>query len=192
MKTLTLSQISDEQLIRDYIGGDNNAVGILYNRYYKKVYHKCLSFTKDQEDAFDFTQDVLLKAFGKINTFKGDAKFSTWLFSITHNHCVTQMTSKKRLLFDDNYTQYEIEDEEYDLEERELRENLELEIDNYLNELSEADKSLLDFKYRQKLSISDLQKQLNLSASAVKMRLLRARKKIEQIYQNHQLSVSLA
>ena len=101
MKTLTLSQISDEQLIRDYIGGDNNAVGILYNRYYKKVYHKCLSFTKDQEDAFDFTQDVLLKAFGKINTFKGDAKFSTWLFSITHNHCVTQMTSKKRLLFDD-------------------------------------------------------------------------------------------
>ena len=77
-------------------------------------------------------------------------------------------------VFDDNYTQYEIEDEEYDLEERELRENLELEIDNYLNELSEADKSLLDFKYRQKLSISDLQKQLNLSASAVKMRLLRA------------------
>lgn len=185
MNTTVLQLRSDEQLIHKYLSGDNNPLGILYNRYYSKVYHKCLSFTKNSDDAFDLTQEILIKAFSKIASFKGEAKFSTWLFSITHNSCIThyEKTKKNQSCAFDIAT--ESVDEGYDTDEllvRKLREDRELKLNQYLNQIPEADKRMLELKYRYEYSIQDLQREFDLSASAVKMRLLRARKKIEQLY----------
>ena len=61
MKTSGKVNPGDEQLIKNYLNGDNNSLGILYDRYYSRVYHKCLSFSRNQDDAFDLAQDVLLR-----------------------------------------------------------------------------------------------------------------------------------
>lgn len=184
MKPAEKINLSDEQIVREYLKGDNNSLGILYNRYYSKVYHKCLSFSRNPDYAFDLAQDVLMKAFSKMESFKGSSKFSTWLFAITSNHCISQTAKSKyecslNTGSDCNIIADDIDGEE--LEARMNREEMELKIDRYLLLLAENDRKMLDLKYRLDYSIKDLQREFKLSASAVKMRLLRARNKIGQI-----------
>ncbi|KPL23003.1 MAG: hypothetical protein AMS23_07180, partial [Bacteroides sp. SM1_62] len=95
MKADPKINLSDEQLVIEYLKGDNNSLGILYDRYYSKVYHKCLSFSRNPDDAFDLAQDVLMKAFSNIRSFRGSSKFSTWLYSITTNHCISKAAKSK-------------------------------------------------------------------------------------------------
>lgn len=185
MKTTVISNPTDELLIQEYLNGDNNALGILYNRYYKKVYHKCLSFTKNTDDAFDYAQDVLMKTFSKAGSFKGESKFSTWLFSITHNYCITRVAKSNKTNFvevNSFYYLYDVCADEQELEEREQRENIEMELSYFMNELPSKDKNILELKYHQNYSVKDLMEKFNLSASAVKMRLMRARQKVESRY----------
>ena len=184
MKPAEKINLSDEQIVREYLKGDNNSLGILYNRYYSKVYHKCLSFSRNPDYAFDLAQDVLMKAFSKMESFKGSSKFSTWLFAITSNHCISQTAKSKYECSLNGGSDYNIiadDIDEEELEARNNREEMELKIDRYLLLLAENDRKLLDLKYRLDYSIKDLQREFKLSASAVKMRLLRARNKIGQI-----------
>jgi RNA polymerase sigma-70 factor, ECF subfamily len=184
MKNLVYKGLSDEQLINEILNGDNDSFGILYNRYYSKVYSKCFSFSRNGDDAFDMTQEILLKAICNLSSFGGKSKFSTWLYSIATNYCITQTNKKNKLYHEDiraaHQTLAEKMDEE-DYEERVKWETLEARMDEYLLLLSEEERQLLVLKYRQNYSVKDLQNEFDLSASAIKMRLLRARTKMNQI-----------
>jgi RNA polymerase sigma-70 factor (ECF subfamily) len=183
MQTKAFVGTSDEQLIQNYLKGNNNSLGILYNRYYSKVYQKCLSFTKNADDAFDLTQDILMKAFSKVSTFKGNSKFSTWLYAITHNYCITNASKVKNYHFEDVTMEQNIMDESPNLDELEQRkeyEEKELKLKDVLEEIPELDRNLLNLKYNHNYTVKDLQAEYKLSASAVKMRLMRARQKVEQ------------
>ena len=156
----------------------------LYRCYYPKVYHTCFSYAKNQDDALDLTQDVMLKVFSNIHAFEGKSAFSTWVFSITRNHCLSMMSKKRMYYHEDvhnakNLCAQEMSPEELEL--REKKEQLELELEHYLDLLPADDKKMMELKYFHHYSVKDLQREFNLSASAVKMRLLRARHKIEQI-----------
>lgn len=156
----------------------------IYRMYYPKVFHTCFSYTKNHNDASDFAQDVMLKVFSNIDAFEGKSSLSTWLFSITRNHCLSMISKKKILVYEDVHNVHNLIAEEFsfeDLETREKKEQLELELQNYLDLLPENDRKMLELKYFHQFSVKDLQKEFNLSASAVKMRLLRARQRIEQI-----------
>jgi len=91
-----LNSLIDSQLIELIHSGNREAFGELYHRYYKKVYHRCLSFTKDPDEAFDLAQEALMKAFDKLYTFRGDSAFSTWLYTITTRHCLAVGKRKTR------------------------------------------------------------------------------------------------
>jgi len=184
MKKSMYAACSDEQLIGLLLGGDTNCSGVLYSRYYPKVFARCFSFSKNEDDAFDMTQEILLKAISHVGSFNGNSKFSTWLYSISTNHCITYSTRKNRKYYEDISAAHQIlEDrlEDQDFEERLKMESLELKLDHYLGLLSEEERQLLVLKYRMNYSIKALQKKFDLTASAVKMRLHRARMKISQI-----------
>ncbi len=184
MKTTGVNKNCDELLIRSFRQGNQQSLGALYTIYYPKVYHTCFSFTKNYDDAFDLAQDVLLKAFNNLERFEGDSSFSTWLFSITRNYCISQTSKRKNLYFEDVqfiYNKLVDHSSSEEMESRKKIEQLELELRNYLDLLPVRDKRMLELKYFHNYSIKDLQKEFQLSASAVKMRLLRARQKMEQI-----------
>jgi RNA polymerase sigma-70 factor (ECF subfamily) len=184
MKTKSVRNPSDEQLIRAYLDGDNNSLGIIYKRYYEKVFHKCLSFCGNHDDAFDLAQDILMKTFSQIETFKGSSKFSTWLFVITTNHCISNASRSRHECCLKAEAAYPFAADDLDDEERiarQRREDLESRMDEFLLQLPENDRRMLTLKYRMDYSIKDLQREFRLTASAVKMRLLRARNKMGQI-----------
>ena len=178
------SGYSDEQLIHGFLQGDTNCFGILYSRYYSKVYSRCYSFSRNSEDAFDMTQEVLLKAICKVSSFEGNSKFSTWLYAITTNYCITQSAKKSWKYLEDMNVAYDTHDERMDVEayhERMKWEKLESDLDEYLELLTEEERQVLVLKYRMNYSVKELQKEFALSASAVKMRLHRARLKMSQL-----------
>lgn len=73
--------LTDEDLV-SRIAKTNNSIlfGVLYDRYSNKVYNKCIGFVKNEEEAKDLTQDIFLKLFIKLSSFKGQSKFSTWRY----------------------------------------------------------------------------------------------------------------
>lgn len=138
---------------------------------------------KNGDTAEDLCQEILIKIFLKVNDFQKKANFSTWLYSIIHNTCIDYLRKNKK-----NTQQVLTEkmvDEVADLIEDvdEIPQEMSLQIlDQLLDTISPEEKLLLLLKYKEKHSIKDIQVSLNLSESAVKMRLKRAKEKINALY----------
>ena len=78
--------------------GDQDAFGFLYKLHYTNVYRRCVGMMKSVDDAEDAVQEVFLKLLTKIKLFRGESKFSVWLFRLTTNVCIELHRSKKRKL----------------------------------------------------------------------------------------------
>ncbi|NOT73981.1 MAG: RNA polymerase sigma factor [Cyclobacteriaceae bacterium] len=186
MSITIISTTSDEELVNAIRQDDRKALGELYNRYYKKVFNKCFSFTKKQEEAFDLAQEALMKAFDNIHSFKGESSFSTWLYTITHRHCLAALKKNGRFQFhrlEDNFIGDEDSTDASPVsEETSERAEQELIMYSLIKALPEKERNLLNLKYLEGESIENLQSQMNLSASAVKMRLKRTREKLNSLY----------
>src|SRR5262249_61692235 len=95
--------LSDEALIARYRAEADKAraeeyVNELFRRHHVKVAHWCLSATGDRESAADLAQEICVKAYRNLSYFRGQSKFSTWLYSITRNHCLNALRSKTSAL----------------------------------------------------------------------------------------------
>ncbi len=178
--------LSDEELIEGIIGtNDSHLFSQLYDRYVKVVYNKCLGFSKSKEEAQDLTHDIFLKLFVKLRSFKGDSKFSTWLYSFTYNHCVNYVQrdseKKKPKVSIDSYLEKFTDDEVPDdsifsLKTEKLKKVLEL--------IDVNDKVILLLKYQDDMSIREIQEALDIGESAVKMRIKRAKERVLITYNN--------
>lgn len=182
----TFSQLSDEQLITYILQNDKDALGELYNRYFKKVYQKCFSILKEEDVAYDVAQDSIMKAFDKLDSFKGNAQFSTWLYIIIHRDCLAYLRKKNKtnvLSLEENV--YE-DDEEKTSNFTMPQEHEEAEQEKIMfaliDHLPAEEKSLLLLKYQQGKSIEDLQASYHLTSSAIKMRLKRSKDRINELY----------
>lgn len=82
-----MKHLSDQELMRLVQAGDFSPASEIYDRYSGRIYNFALRFLKSSESAEDATQEVFVKMLKHANQFQGDAKLSTWLFSITANWC---------------------------------------------------------------------------------------------------------
>lgn len=178
--------LSDEELVAK-ISKTNDTIlfGVLYDRFETVVYNKCYGFVQSVDEAKDLCQDVFLHVFIKLKSFKGNSKFSTWLYSVTYNFCVNYLNRDKERQMSKYSTPVE---EEF---------NLAIEVSEYSlfqmrsDRLEKAmllippeDKMILQMKYQDDISIKELQEVLKISESAVKMRLSRAKARIAEEYNN--------
>ena len=178
-----MKQISDEELVRLYVETQRNIYfEQLYERYCDKVYRKCLSFTKDPIRAEDLTHDVFLKLVVKLSSFREQAKFSTWLYSITYNYCTDQLRShnlRREVYMDDNWDRLDVgaDDGLAEMAEMEAKQ-----LEQALHQLAPDEQSMLLMKYQDDISIRDIAAINGLTESAVKMRLKRSRDKLRKYY----------
>ena len=176
--------LSNEELVEKIIKTKNDLLfEVLYERFAHIVYNKCYGFTKTKAEAQDLAQDVFVKLYQKLKTFQGRSKFSTWMYSFTYNMCVDYVnknvleTVNSDQLDLEYYDHLQIETEDYSLFQ--LREDT---LKKALEIITPEDKMMLLLKYQDDFSIKDLMAVLDISESAVKMRLKRAKSRIIEAY----------
>lgn len=94
-----MEESSDEELVREYLanptsGQGESCLNQLFGRHRSRVAAWCFRLTGDVDSAADLAQEVFLKAFQHIDSFRHDARFTTWLYSIARNHCLDQLKSR--------------------------------------------------------------------------------------------------
>jgi len=88
--------ISDQDLVARTAAGDDDAYRILVERYSDFVYTVVLRVVRNEEDAEDVAQEAFVRAHGAISKFRGDSKFSSWLYRIAVNRALTHLKRRKR------------------------------------------------------------------------------------------------
>ncbi|MDW3193036.1 MAG: RNA polymerase sigma factor [Cytophagales bacterium] len=181
-----LRKCSDEELISLIVDHSRaDLFELIYDRYARKIYQKCLSFTKDDSEAMDVAHDIIVKLFTQLTKFSGKSKFSTWVYKVTYNCCVDyQAQKKKKLSISEELALEAGKSEPSDVpDDSEL---MELSIDT-LEELMElltpAEKSIILMKYQDGMSIKEIAVLTQAGESSVKMKLKRTKAKLIALYE---------
>ena len=91
-----MTDAPDEHLVQRFLAGDASAFSELVTRHERRVYGLCLRILGDREDAADAAQDAFLMVVRKLEQFRGDAAFSTWLHRVTVNVCYDHLRKAQR------------------------------------------------------------------------------------------------
>lgn len=171
---------SDQIYIDKVLQGDTNAFACLIDRYKNMAYTLAIKIVKNHEDAEEVAQDSFLKAYQKMDTFKGDSKFSTWLYTIVYRNAITKIRKKKVTTSDiddyviDNYSG----GSEFPQIEAIKNGEQQKYVRQAINSLPEKDAFLITLFYLNENSVEEIEKITNLSQSNIKVKLFRARKKL--------------
>jgi RNA polymerase sigma-70 factor (ECF subfamily) len=90
-----LEAAGDRELVEAFLAGRRDAFDVIVERHQRNVYHLCLRFVRNHEDASDLAQDVFVRAFKGLRNFKGDATLGTWLYRIAVNVCLNRVSLKR-------------------------------------------------------------------------------------------------
>jgi RNA polymerase sigma-70 factor (ECF subfamily) len=92
---------TDQQLISDYLSGDENALSEIIGRYLKPIFSFIYRLTSNPQDAQDITQETFIKAWRNLKKYKTGESFRTWIFTIAHNTAIDWLRKKRNLVFSD-------------------------------------------------------------------------------------------
>lgn len=169
--------------------GDQNAIGVLYEKTYSQVFYTVKSMIKDDDAIFDIVQDSYIKAFSHLETFAGDTKFLPWVKQIAANTARDWLKRKKPMLFTELNAggEQDTSPEEQFVDERseyipeqviDQQETARL-IREIIEDLPEDQRAVIGMFYYEELSVKQIAAAMGASESAVKSRLMYGRKKIE-------------
>ena len=173
-------------IIRRVQDGDPNAFELLVTAYEKNVYNVALQMTGNREDAQDMTQEAFIKAYNSLSGFRGDSRFSSWLYRIVSNVCLDYKRKQSRrpassLTVEDDEgeeQQLDVADESQSPEallERKLTREA---VRKGLRQLPDEQRQILLLREIQGLSYEEIGEVMDLEAGTVKSRIFRARKKL--------------
>lgn len=187
----------DEALIAAALNGSAFAWEKLVKRYESKIYNQGLRLMGNRSDAMDLMQEVFLAVYRNLHRFRGDAKFSSWIFRITHNKAM-DLNRRKRLL---SFQARSMEQEETDFydtirgessygpEEYAGKEQQNKEIIAMLGKLPIEQRLIVELKVFQSQTFEEIALMQDISANTAKTRFYMALKKLKVISErNHVLS----
>ena len=156
---------SDHDLIDLIVQEDMQAFEVLYERYAGKVLKRCYFICLSSDQAQDLMQEVWIKVFLHLHSFKKEALFQTWLYRLTTNHCLNYIKSRSRA---DQLLQH-IETEQKDPTEAVLS----IEVKDILSKISFEDREILSMKFMAGYTYEEVASICGMSVSAVKMKVSR-------------------
>jgi len=179
---------SDNEIISRVLKGEQNAFAELVNRYQSYVFTLTLRMIKSREDAEEVAQDVFIKAYRYLADFRGESKFSTWLYTITNTTSITFLRKKKLEIHSlDNEKVFETADNQdsgfsSNLIEQKSRINM---VNEAIALLSPDDAEVITLFYKAEQNLEEIGKILRLESNTVKVRLHRARTRLKEKMERH-------
>ena len=181
-----MTREQETAVIQSVLDGDVNAFEVLVKEYEKNVYNLALRMTGNSEDAADMSQEAFIKAYNSLSSFRGDSKFSVWLYRIVSNVCLDYLRSRTRKPTVSLSTEND-DGEEIELDIADETQSPEFLFDRRLTRdavrrglaaLPPDHREILLLREIQGLSYDEIAAALELEAGTVKSRIFRARKKL--------------
>ncbi len=181
-----MTREQEAAVIQSVLDGDVNAFEVLVKEYEKNVYNLALRMTGNSEDAADMSQEAFIKAYNSLSSFRGDSKFSVWLYRIVSNVCLDYLRSRTRKPTVSLSTEND-DGEEIELDIADETQSPEFLFDRRLTRdavrrglaaLPPDHREILLLREIQGLSYEEIAEALELEAGTVKSRIFRARKKL--------------
>jgi len=172
----------DTEIINRILKGEQSAFAVLVEKYQNYVFTLVLRFTENREDAEEIAQDVFVKAYRSLADFRGDSKFSTWLFTITRTTCLSFLRKKNLDTFslDNERMGLQVENKESgfnaNLVEQKSRHAM---LNRAITMLSPDDSQVLNLFYKGEQTLDEIGKIMRLDANTVKVKLHRARQRLK-------------
>ena len=174
-----MTTTNDQIIIDKILKGNKNAFAELVNLYKDLVFSLAIKMTKNREEAEEVSQDTFIKAYKNLSKFKGDAKFSTWLYKITYHACLDRFKKNANLYktdsIDNNVIHIQSVDDTLQGIERKERAAI---MEECLMQLPEEERTILWFFYYKELSLKEIIEITNFSEANIKVKLHRARKRL--------------
>ncbi len=175
-----MEQKDDSFYIEKIKGGQTQYYSYIVEKYKDIVFSIALKVLKNREDAEEMAQESFIKAFKSLSSFKGKAKFSTWLYRIAYNNCISEIRKRKMHFTSSDDLEIKDEDSDFNLDGV-PEENREKIIKAALEKLPEDEYTLILLYYFEDQRIEEISKITQLTESNAKVKLHRARKKLYTI-----------
>ncbi|MFZ2282429.1 MAG: RNA polymerase sigma factor [Lutibacter sp.] len=181
-----MSNKPDEYYIQQTLNGNVNDYAFLVEKYKHMVFTLTIRIVKNREEAEEVSQDVFVKAYKNLNNFKGESKFSTWIYKIAYYASLDVLKRNKRQISSENIDVIKERDlgntddslkHLYDKERKQI-------INDALLKLSEDERVIITLYYFEELPIKEISKVVDLSEDNIKIKLFRSRKKLAELLKN--------
>ncbi|UJH68022.1 RNA polymerase sigma factor [Allomuricauda sp. SCSIO 65647] len=174
---------NEQALINKIINGDSQSFAHVVDRHKDLVFSLAIRMLKNQEEAEEVSQDTFVKVYTSLKSFKGDSKFSTWIYRIAYNTCLDHIKKNKKR-FDqlelNEVTENKMESLQNALDIMIVEERAEM-VRSCLDYLSAEDTALLTLFYLEEKNLKEIEKIMKLTVNTLKVRLFRARKKMAEV-----------
>ncbi len=180
-------ELDDTAVIQMVLQGQQAAYATLVTRYQQYVFTLVMRYVNNREQAEELAQDVFVKAYRYLADFKGNSKFSTWLYTIVNSTCLSHLRKRKDetiLLEEEKMVSIsdsnQAERPSDKMEQRTQKQMLE----NALKHLPESEAQALTLFYQGEQSVEEIGVIMGMTTSNVKVKLFRARQKMKDILQS--------
>jgi len=180
--------LTDTELISKILQGEQALFAQLVERYQNYVITLVLRFTDNREDAEEISQDIFVKAYRSLADFRGESKFSTWLYTIVRTSCITFLRKKKLDItsIDDERTFVQLESRESAFKANTIEQrSRHAMVNEAIRMLSPDDAQLLSLFYKGEQSLEEIGKIMHLAPNTVKVKLHRARHRLKDKMEKH-------
>src|SRR5687768_14847091 len=179
---------TDTEIIERTLAGDTRIFSELVKRYQNFVFTITLRYTPNREDAEEIAQDAFIKAFKSLASFRGESKFSTWLYTITTTSCLSYLRKKKLDIrsLDNEKVMAVVENQDSGMSANQLEtKSRQAMVNEAIQLLSADDANILTLFYKGEQSLEEISVVMGIEANAVKVRLHRARARLKEKMQTH-------
>jgi RNA polymerase sigma-70 factor, ECF subfamily len=179
----------DARLVERFLRGDAHAFELLFRKHQSYAFNVAYGLVGNAEDAADITQEAFLRVHRKMDRFRGDCTFTTWLYRVVVNLSITELRRRNRsrtLLMEDIAPPeaWRAEEEAEDAPSTHLEIGQEREaVQRVLRHLPPDYRAVLVLRHFQQLAYEEICQVLGLTMSQVKTRLHRARRMFKERYQ---------
>jgi RNA polymerase sigma-70 factor (ECF subfamily) len=176
-------------VVKEILNGKRNQYRKLVDRYAPMVFHVVNRFVDNDDDAEELAQEIFVKTYERLSSFDGRSKFSSWLYMIAMNHCRDYAKNIRRQNtrfseMNDFAVERHLESHDLPDEDLEQKEWLNL-LKEGLNTITEDYAEAFLLKYEDNMSYKAMSKRLNISVSALKVRVYRAKKELKNFMEQH-------
>lgn len=181
---------TDQALIEKTLKGDTNSFGLLIDRYQNYAFTIAVRIVKNREEAEEVAQDAFVKAYHSLRSYRGEAKFSSWLYRIVYHKALDRIKGRRNshhFEIIEEITQDRVEALGNGLDEI-LETERNRKVKACIDQLPEVESAIVTMYYFEDLSVKDISEITGLSEDNVKIKLFRSRKKLFGLLENYMKS----